>query len=266
MSAEILDDEVVNPNEFEAVEAQQQEQVTESEAPQVEEVPEKFRNKTPTELIRMYQEAERLLGRQAQEVGEIRKLADQLIQERLVNKPQPSPQPSEPELTDVDFFADPVQAVNRAVEKHPAVMQARMSAAQMQRRDSLDRLTRNHPDYKEVVQDPSFRQWVEGSRIRQQLFQQADRNFDFDAANELLGTYKGLQARRAETVQNGAAELKKETDKSLKAASVPSGGSGETSKKIYRRADLIDLQIRNPDRYDALQPEIMQAYAEGRVR
>jgi len=39
-----------------------------------------------------------------------------------------------------------------------------------------------------------------------------------------------------------------------------------TGKKIYRRADIISLKVNNPKRYEALQPEIMQAYAEGRVR
>jgi hypothetical protein len=52
----------------------------------------------------------------------------------------------------------------------------------------------------------------------------------------------------------------------LKAAGVDTGGTGESSKKIYRRADLIQLKLRDPDRYEQLQPEIMAAYAEGRVR
>ena len=44
-------------------------------------------------------------------------------------------------------------------------------------------------------------------------------------------------------------------------------GSGEPqSKKIYRRSDIVDLMRKDPDRYMALQPEIMAAYAEGRVK
>jgi predicted polyphosphate/ATP-dependent NAD kinase len=37
-------------------------------------------------------------------------------------------------------------------------------------------------------------------------------------------------------------------------------------KKTYRRADIIELMRTNPDRYEQLAPEIMQAYAEGRVK
>ncbi len=49
-------------------------------------------------------------------------------------------------------------------------------------------------------------------------------------------------------------------------SNVDVGGSGESSKKVYRRADLIQLQLRDPDRYAALSDEIMQAYIEKRVR
>jgi hypothetical protein len=52
----------------------------------------------------------------------------------------------------------------------------------------------------------------------------------------------------------------------LKAVAVDVGGSGESSKKIYRRADLIQLQLKDPERYAALSEEIMQAYMEKRVR
>jgi hypothetical protein len=51
----------------------------------------------------------------------------------------------------------------------------------------------------------------------------------------------------------------------MKAAAVDTGTVGLDSKKSYRRADLIRLQIEDPDRYQQLQPEIMAAYAEGRV-
>jgi hypothetical protein len=58
----------------------------------------------------------------------------------------------------------------------------------------------------------------------------------------------------------------KAQDTAMKAASVDVGGSGEVSRKIYRRADLIKLKMTDPDRYMALQDEIMSAYADGRVK
>ena len=52
----------------------------------------------------------------------------------------------------------------------------------------------------------------------------------------------------------------------MKAAQVDVGGSGESSKRVYRRADLIRLKMTDPQRYETLSDEIMQAYSEGRVR
>jgi len=52
----------------------------------------------------------------------------------------------------------------------------------------------------------------------------------------------------------------------LKAASIGSKGSNEpVSKKKYRRSDIIKLMQTDPDKYDSLSDEIMQAYQEGRV-
>ena len=52
----------------------------------------------------------------------------------------------------------------------------------------------------------------------------------------------------------------------MKSVQVDSGGTGESSKRVYRRADLIRLKMNDPARYDALSDEIMSAYQEGRVK
>jgi hypothetical protein len=52
----------------------------------------------------------------------------------------------------------------------------------------------------------------------------------------------------------------------MKAAAVETNGSGESSKKVYRRSDLIRLKIKDPARYESMQDEIYAAYTEGRVR
>jgi len=66
-------------------------------------VPEKYRGKTLDDIVKMHQEAEKLIGKQAQEVGEVRKLADELIKHNLGNTPTATKE-QEPE---VDFFEDP---------------------------------------------------------------------------------------------------------------------------------------------------------------
>ena len=47
------------------------------------EIPEKYKGKNLEDIVRMHQEAEKLIGRQAQEVGEVRRLADELLKQKL---------------------------------------------------------------------------------------------------------------------------------------------------------------------------------------
>jgi hypothetical protein len=49
-----------------------------------QELPVKFRGKSPAELVKMYQEVELVVGRQAQEVGDVRRLADELLKSCLL--------------------------------------------------------------------------------------------------------------------------------------------------------------------------------------
>jgi hypothetical protein len=125
------------------------------------------------------------------------------------------------------------------------------------------KLAQEHPDFGQVASDPDFANWVKSSPIRINLFAKADGEFDYDSANELLTTYKQLRGVKAKQTSD-AGEATRKTN--LKAASVDVGGSGESGKRVYRRADLIRLKMTDPNRYEALSDEIMQAYAEGRVK
>ena len=81
--------------------------------------------------------------------------------------------------------------------------------------------------------------------------------------SSLLSTFKQIRSVKTQQTQTNGEQVRKQ---SLKAAGVDTGGSGETSQKIYRRADLIRLRMTDPRRYEALSDDIMAAYAEGRVK
>ena len=221
------------------------------------ELPDKYRGKSVDDVIRMHQEAEKLMSRQAQEVGEVRKLADELIKSQL--KPKPEPEVAE----EVDFFENPQEAVRRAVESNPKVLAAEQYAISVQRQQAQQTMMQKHPDAPAIVNDPEFQNWVRSSRVRERLFQQADAEYDFDAADELLSTFKELRQVKVKRDDSANDESRRQA---LKSASVDTGGSGESTKKIYRRADLIRLKISNPSKYEAMQDDIMAAYAEDRVR
>ena len=240
--------------ELEVVEQQQQE--PEKKVEPDDGLSPMYRGRTPEELIRMHQEAQKLIDRQGREVSEVRKLADELIKSQL------TPKPKVEEVKPVDFFENPQEAIRQQIENNPRVLAAEQYARQTQAAQNKQQLALMHPDVNNVVADPEFQSWVAASKVRQKLFADAD-NYDLDAANELLSTYKELRNVRQKQVTEVDNTVRNE---SLKAAAVDSGGSGESTKKIYRRADLIRLKMRDPSKYASMQDEIMDAYSSGRVK
>jgi hypothetical protein len=243
-------------SELDVVEKQKLETTVESIS---NDIPDKYRGKELSDIIKMHQEAEKLIGKQAQEVGEVRKLADELIKQNLAGKPQPIKE-EEPE---VDFFENPQAAVRKTVDNHPDVLAARQAGQEFKKMQIQQKLAAEHPDFGQIVQDADFANWVKSSPIRIGLYAKADGEFDYDSANELLSTYKQLKGVKAKQTTD-AGETQRKSN--LKAATVDVGGTGESGKRVYRRADLIRLKMTDPNRYDALSDEIMQAYQEGRVK
>jgi hypothetical protein len=248
----LIDNEDETLSELEVVEQKQ------LDATPISEIPDKYRQKSLEEVVKMHQEAEKVISRQGNEVAEVRRLADELIKQNLNSKQQQVE--VEPE---VDFFENPQKAVQGQIDKHPDVLAARQAGQDFKKMQIQQKLTQEHPDYSQVVNDSEFQNWVKSSPIRLGLYAKADGEFDYDSANELLSTYKelrGVKAKQSEQADNAT------RTKSMKAAQVDVGGSGESSKRVYRRADLIRLKMTDPSRYEALNDEILLAYSEGRVR
>lgn len=229
--------------------------------PEAEEndIPEKYRGKDIKDIVQMHQEAEKLLGRQSSEVGELRKIVDDFVKSQIQAS---SPQKEEDE--EVDFFNEPDKAIAKAIENHPTIKAAQETSMAMRQQQILSQLQTTHPDFVDIVSDEQFQQWKNGSKVRQELYERADKQFEFEAANELLTLWKERQGMVAETAKVQEEDRKRQ----LKAASTgsTSGSTEAPSRKIYRRADIIKLMQNDPKRYTQLQPEIMAAYAEGRVK
>lgn len=253
-----MSDIIVDPGvEAEDIQAlgEEEEQPVEEEA--AEELPEKFRGKSAADIAEAYENLEKELGRKGQEIGELRKLTDEFLQQQLSQ-----PTSKEPE---VDFFDDPEQAVRKIINDDPRFKEIERQTQAQQAAMSVQQLQQAHPDFQEVVQNPDFQKWVSGSKIRQQLFKAAD-SYNFDAANELLTNFKERQL--ISKTQEVEAQKESKRKSALKTGKGVSRTSGESTagKKIYRRTDLVRLKQTDPDRYDALADEIYAAYAEGRVK
>ena len=163
------------------------------------------------------------------------------------------------------FYTDPAKAVNQAIEKHPDVLKARQQIAQQEQQAKLSVLEKAYPDWETRVADKNFQEWVGASEIRKDIFRKADTEYRPDFAIELFDMYDKINmVEKTKQVQ------KKEKEKSKKALRQTVSETRSTQsvggKKMYRRSDLINLQITDPNRYASLSDEIQEAYAEGRVK
>jgi len=110
-----------------------------------------------------------------------------------------------------------------------------------------------------IIEEPKrpFVSIVGGSKVS---------GYDVTAANELIGTWK--QISMIDKTQEVKEQQKKSRQKAMRQTSSETRSSGDAvgGKKMYRRTDLINLQISDPGKYADLSDEITQAYQEGRVK
>jgi len=220
----------------------------------------KYSDKSHEEMIAILEERERHIGQQSNELGNMRQTFEAMARTQSVPA-QPEPEPVE----EADFFVDPQRAVDSRIDNHPALKQAQDMAQKLAYAQGLATLQQRHPDLKEVVGSDEFGQWIKSSPSRLRRYQYADQSGDIDEADDLIATYKQIN----KTVATAKAAEKTAQKKAVRAAAVggPRGNAdAASSKRVYRRADIRQLMQTNPQRYEDLQPEIMAAYAEGRVR
>jgi hypothetical protein len=241
-----------------------QEVQTEETSQSEPEIPAKYAGKSMAEVIKMQQEAESLMSRQADELGQQRKLMQSLIEAQ--NNATDTAPPEEPVAQEDNFFDDPVNAVNKAIENHPDVIKAREERMGNVQKHNLESLDKAYPDWQETVKDSSFQKFIGDSATRTEMFRKADSEYRSDLAIELFDWYS--QTAMSEKTQEAVAGEKSKVEKAMKQTSSESRSSGDSvgGKKVYRRADLINLQITDPSRYASLADEIHSAYAEGRVK
>ena len=223
-------------------------------------IPPKFQGKTVQDMIESYQNLERESGRQAQELGQLRGITDTLIQQSLKHSDTSADKHQGP-ITEEEFLEKPIETVQRLVEE--AVKPLKVSNEETRKAQALNMLERAHPDMRQLVEKQDFQDWVMASPVRQANWQRAA-NGDFDYANEMFTLYKELH----KDVGSTTTHVPKNTQGLDDATTINRGSSRDAStvsKPIYRRSDLVRLQIEDPMKYASLQQEIMQAYAEKRV-
>lgn len=266
--AEIIDpfneDESSNQLANQGAENLNQDNPQEPEDKKVE-LPSKYQGKSVEEIVKMHQEAEKLIGRQAQEVGESRRLLDDLIRQQLESKVKDT---VSPQTQEIDFYDDPAKAVDQRIENNPTLRRIEEQLAIQKQQDALATIQKSHPDYLEVAQTPEFVDWIKASKVRLNLYASAA-NYDVDSALELLDTFKSISKAKQQTIKEVDEQVKQSNEETrkqaLKSAGVQTGGTGESTKPVYRYADIRRLMLTDRRRYNDMAEELIQAYAEGRV-
>jgi len=240
--------------------------VTEEEPPVVEEEPDEdtpksnFAGKSHEELVAILEERDRQIGQQANELGNMRQTFEAMARQAQSVPAQPEPEPEE-----ADFFTDPQKAVDSRISNHPALREAREMAQKLAYAQGLSTLHQRHPDLQEVIGSAEFKKWIESSPARLKRYEYADQAGDIDEADDLISTFKQLNKTIA-TAKKAEKTAQKKAVRAAATAGPRGNADAASSKRVYRRADIRQLMKTDYDRYESLMPEIMAAYAEGRVR
>ena len=259
--AQVIDEVLINDLETDSLDDIDNSEPldTSSKEEAVDNLPEKYRNKSLKDIIAMHQESEKLIGKQGNEVGELRRTVDDFIKTQTSRNLKTD---EEPELSDDDFYSDPIQATKRAIDEHPAIRDAKQQAIAMKQATVQNQIASKYPNFREIATSEEFGNWVNASKVRLELYNRAQDQFDFDSADELLSTW----IERQEYTKKVTDTSKLDREQQLKSADMGTSGATEsTSKKKYRRSDIIKLMQTDPDRYDSMANEIMIAYRENRV-
>jgi hypothetical protein len=187
-----------------------------------------------------YKELEKLNSRQAQDLGNYRKLVDDYIQNPTPANDAVAVNEEPPQITVDDLYDDPNAAITRAVESHPAIREAKEIKAKLEveaAAKEFSAFTERHGDFQDIAADPAFKNWVFENQTRLALAQTADRG-DLTAADALFSLYKA--ERGLSQSQNS-----QEQAEAVAQASLQGGyGAEPPAPDTYSRSEMLEQKIR----------------------
>lgn len=235
-----------------------------------ETIPDRFKGKSKAEIAASYVELQALSSRQANDLGTMRKSVDQLLELKSQTPNSPEVEVTAPKLTVDDLYDDADGNIRRIAREESSdridALEKKLMESEANR--GLDLITDKFPTWREDAQTPEFLNWVQEKRSRVMLIQAADA-LDFEAAEELLGSYYDSTAPASEDTSEADAIAAKQ----LADATLESGSPAPTELvDSYSRSELMEIRINanqgslKSQRYLAAHGDaIAQAYAEGRI-
>lgn len=227
---------------------------TEIEEVEVE-LPEKYRGKSMDEIVKMHQEAEKKMSSQGQELGNARKLADQLLQAEL-NRTPPKVEESED-----DWEYEPQKATEKLVKTEVGSVKSKVD--QIEQKMAIKDFLSIHPEITKDSQSKEYQDWIVNSQYRTKLHNSNVDSFNLEMAEELASAWEEHKTTISTKVEVDQDQRKKD----LKAASLETGAStASPSKKIWSRAAIRNMRLYEPEKFLEHRDEITRAYNEKRTK
>lgn len=238
-------------------------------------LPDKLKGKSLADVAKMYTEIEQLVSRQGNELGELRRLASNLMEVEPKRATETSKEVQQPTKISADeLLADPNKSLERAIESNPVIREVVDRAKLLERELATKTFANEYPNYQKDLNDTKFVDWVKKNPLRADLIQRAN-NYDVQAARNLWsmwGEYKELVTTT--TTQNTEVNKRQEAEKAASLESA-TGSDSTTELPSMNRAEMRELQRRMllGDRSAKAKWEDpkfkearLKAYAEGRVK
>jgi hypothetical protein len=234
-------------------------------------IPEKFwtgnEQESLTKMAASYQNLESAYGRMANDLGVQRKLTDRMLaldkRDQDINGTQA---PKAPKVDPRRLVDNPTETLDEYWKTRESELRNGWEAEQQQRDQKAreQAFVAKHPDFGTTAQSPEFLAWVNADPFRARVAALAGTG-DFTSADDLLTQYKATKKAPA---QDANLEAARRAGTESAANASESGNNGKGSKRVYRRADLIQMKMDKPEVYGdpVFQAEIYQAYQEGRVK
>lgn len=235
-------------------------------------LPAKWKGKSEKERAEMYKNLESVYGRVANDLGQQRKITDQILLDKRARDlgidPNKSVEPPKRKISisAAELLEKPSEILERELSavKDEIVQSVRQEISGRDAKTKEDQFLERHSDATDVVSSPEFIEFVNATPTRARAAALVRTTGDIETADALLTEFKesrkSTQPSREDTVSN---EQERARQASLEGSS---SRAPATPKKIYRRADLIKLKMNDPETYAELNDEILRAYAENRVK
>jgi len=235
-------------------------------------IPAKYVGKTVEDLIKMHQNAERKISLQGEEVSQVRRIADEILQ---LKKPTTQTTVEHKPVTVDALLNDPEKAIRSAVENSDLGRRAVAAEARVERLETQiteAEFLGKHKNVASDINDPLFLDWVNKNGARQALAAAAAVK-NFKAAKDLWDMWEEhkelASAGQQRTDASGAKP--KTVPSTVRQAPIDS----VKGKPIWSHAKLMDLRLKvqqgNPaalTRWNdpAFQERMHEAYAEKRIK